>query len=164
MTVYDTADIYNTSAGVGPFNSSLIQPFIESLQATAPDYPYQVLPFTYFAAVYILVANPLISTISSPVHCLDGSNCISYLLSGGLEMVAHWTPEGYEEYSMVKIDRVPSVQLDFSRPTSDKFYSTDCSIFGQSGTTIGIRLCVAQDQSTLGLVRAGLSADFTTSS
>ncbi|KAJ9144673.1 hypothetical protein NKR23_g5763 [Pleurostoma richardsiae] len=156
ITVYDTADVYDATAGVGPFNASLIQPFINLLQSTAPSYAYQVLPFTYYAAVYILVANPLISTISESVHCPGDSTCASYLLSGGLEMVAPWVPQGYDGYGMVKIDHAPSIQIDFSRPMTDTFEEEDCSLFGQTGSRIGIRLCVAQDQSASGSLRAGL--------
>lgn len=154
VTVYDTARTRNATAGVGPFNASLIEPFTNYLRLLAPSYPYQVLPFTYLAAVYILVLNPLISTVSEPVRC-EGDKCVSYLLSGGLEMVAPWNLPGHEEHTMIKVDNTPSIQMDFSAPASDMFLLTDCDDFGKSGFNIGIRLCVAQESDDASL-RAGM--------
>ena len=142
------------TAGVGPFNSSLITPFINSLQSLAPDYPYQVLPFTCYAAVYALVLNPLLSTRSSPVSCKT-SNCTSYLLSGGLSMVAPWVERGHPDYPLVKIRKTPSIQVDFSGPTDDSFSASDCDLFGQTDSLLGIRLCVTELSSGSGLLRAG---------
>lgn len=153
-TVYDTAETFNVTAGVGPFNGSLVQPFMNFLQSTAPGYPYAILPFTYFAAVYILVVNPLISTISEPVHCV-GTGCVSYLLSGGLEMVAPWQNSEHAGYPMVKIENAPSMQFDFSGPVDSAFSESDCDVFGQQGFAIGIKMCVARDAGTEGSLRAG---------
>lgn len=156
MTVYDTAITYNVTAGVGPFNSSLVDPFFAALASTAPGYPYSILPFTYFAAVYILVVNPLISTISEPVHCV-GPSCVSYLLSGGLSMVAPWQDHGLPEYPMVKVNGAPSMQFDFSGPIQTEFPDGDCDVFGQHGFAIGIRVCVSKDQNVPGGLSAGKS-------
>ncbi|KAI0438358.1 hypothetical protein F4803DRAFT_569647 [Xylaria telfairii] len=154
-TVYDTASTYNATAGVGPFNHSLIQPFMDALHRSAPGYPYTVLPYTYYAAVYTLVLNPLVTSISKPVACKTGG-CTSYLLSGGLEYVAPWVPQGNDGHDLVKIDKVPSVQLDFETSPSSKFLETECETFGEFGFTIGIRLCIAESQTSHALIRAGL--------
>lgn len=159
MTVYDTIYTYNATAGVGPFNASLIQPFMNALHSCSPTYPYEILPYTYYAAVYTLVLNPLISTISEPVSC-QGHSCVSYLLSGGLEMVTPWTPDGHEDYPMVKIDKAPSLQMDFTAPASSSFQATECDVFGEYGFTIGIRLCISVEESTTELLRAGLFVCF----
>lgn len=82
---------------------------------------------------------------------------MSYLLSGGLEMVAPWTPLTTEDYPIIKIDNVTSIQLDFAEGIrSDIFSDTDCDVFGEVGFAIGIRLCVAEDPSNIGLLNAGL--------
>ncbi|KAJ8128335.1 hypothetical protein O1611_g5298 [Lasiodiplodia mahajangana] len=154
-TVYDTASMYNATAGVGPFNQSLIQPFMDALHSTAPDYPYEVLPYTYYAAVYTLVLNPLVTSISKPVAC-ETRSCISYLLSGGLEYVAPWVPQGNDDHDLIKIGKVPSVQLDFETGPSSEFLETECETFGEFGFTIGIRLCIAESQTSHRLLRAGL--------
>lgn len=157
VTVYDTVHTYNATAGVGPFNASLVEPFTRRLRASAPAYPYEIVPFTYLAAVYFLVVNPLISTVASPVvTCLAGNQCVSYLLSGGLEMVAPWMPSGYDRHSMVRIDNAPAVQLDFWGPADDGFLETDCDDFGKTGFNIGIRLCMAPQPDDAGL-RVGMS-------
>ncbi|KAJ4407286.1 hypothetical protein N0V82_009955 [Gnomoniopsis sp. IMI 355080] len=120
ITLYDTLYTYDVTAGVGPFNASLVHPFIDYLQGLSPDYPYTVLPYTQFCAAYTLVLNPLIATVSEPVACISDTpgDCMSYLLSGGLEMVAPWVPELDPDFPMVKIDNVQAVQMDFSGSTS----------------------------------------------
>ncbi|RYC57014.1 hypothetical protein CHU98_g9193 [Xylaria longipes] len=140
-TVYDTASTYNATAGVGPFNHSLVQPFMDALHLSAPSYPYEVLPYTYYAAVYTLVLNPLVTSISKPVTCETGS-CMSYLLSGGLEYVAPWVPQGNDDHDLVKIDKVPSLQLDFETNSSSRFLETECETFGEFGFTIGLFVCL----------------------
>ncbi|KAF4967229.1 hypothetical protein FSARC_5208 [Fusarium sarcochroum] len=154
VTVYDTSHKYNVTAGVGPFNGSLVPPFMRYIQSLAPEYPYHVLPYTYYAAVYALVANPLVSTVIDS-STWQGDDCISYLLSGGLSMVAPWIPVGHEGYPMVKIDNVTSIQLDFTERVDAGFKDTDCNMFGQKGTIIGVRLCVAQGATGPGSLRAG---------
>lgn len=154
VTVYDTGTIYNVTAGVGPFNGSYVQPFIESLASLQPDYSYQLLPYTYFASVYNPVISPLLSNIVAPVQC-SGSNCFSYLLSGGLEMVTPWNPLGYANYPLVKIDSVPTIQVEFDDLIDDDFADADCDVFGASNTPIGIRLCIAGDDD-LARLRAGI--------
>lgn len=127
---------------------------MDALHLSAPGYPYEVLPYTYYAAVYTLVLNPLVTSISKPVAC-ETDGCMSYLLSGGLEYVAPWVPQGNEDHDLVKIDKVPSVQLDFETSPSSKFLETECETFGEFGFTIGIRLCIAESQTSHGLIRAG---------
>ena len=153
-TIYDTALAYNVSAGVGRFNASLVEPFMEFMQSLAPEYPYQVLPFTYFASVYVLVLNPLFSTITSPIQC-QGQGCVSYLLSGGLSMAGPWVPPGSVDHSLVRIRDVPSVQLEFSGPVDSNFQDADCDVFGKGGFAIGIKVCVVRHPSPLGSLRAG---------
>jgi hypothetical protein len=154
VTVYDSRHRYDVTAGVGPFNGSLVRPFMKYIHSLAPDYPYNVLPYTYHAAVYALVANPLVSTLIETPSC-QKSNCISYLLNGGLSMVAPWLPAGYEDYSMVKIDIVISVQLEFTKTEDTHFKEADCDIYGGAGTVIGIRVCVAPGRRGYGSLRAG---------
>lgn len=158
MTVYDTAYSYNVSAGVGSFNASLVEPFISYLQGLSPTYPYTVLPYTYYAAAYTLVLNPLITTIVDPVSCTSqkSGDCISYLLTGGLEMVAPWVPSEHTDYPMIKVDNAPAVQMDFSgvlEVDHEPFADSNCDIYGDSETTIGIKLCV--EEKSAGTLRSG---------
>ncbi len=157
VTVYDTLMTYNVTAGVGPFNASYVQPYFDELRGLAPQYPYQVLPYSSFAMVNSLVADPTYSTVSTPVACA-GDGCSSYLLSGGLVMTTPWVPMGYGDHPMVKVDDVPSIQLDFDRAAAAaaSFADADCSVYGSPDTTIGVRLCLRTAGSSPGRLLAGL--------
>lgn len=154
ITVYDTAHTYSVTAGVGPFNGSLVQPFRDFLHSLAPTYPYETLPYSYFAAAYTLVVNPLVSVVAETHECSDNL-CVSYILSGGLEMVVPWVPQVHHDHSLVMVKRVPSIQVDFTGPTLDSFDDSDCDVFGESRVAIGIRLCLAPVRSSPGSIRAG---------
>ena len=119
-----------------------MQPFRDFLRTLAPTYEYETLPCSYFAAAYTLVVNPLVSVVAETRGCSDNL-CMSYILSGGLEMVIPWVPQGYDDHSMVMVKNVPSIQADFTGPTMDRFNDSDCDVFGQSRVAIGIQLCLA---------------------
>ncbi|KAH6660903.1 hypothetical protein BKA67DRAFT_617481 [Truncatella angustata] len=156
VTVYDTSEIYNVTAGVGSFNGTNVQQFIDLLQDNQPDYPYQVFPYNYYAPVYNLVTNPTFSSLADPVKC-SGSSCFSYLLSGGLEMVTPWVSLRDPTFPLARIYDVPSIQLEFSQmPRDFSFASKDCSIFGTNTSTIAARLCVRDDADNFGVLNAGL--------
>ncbi|KAI1868845.1 hypothetical protein JX265_006824 [Neoarthrinium moseri] len=141
---------------VGPFQGSYVQPFIDFLQGTQEGYPYQVLPYGYYAPVYNLVINPMFSSLTDPIRC-SGNNCYSYLLNGGLEMVTPWISLEDSSFPLVHIHDVPSIQLEYT-PLSDyhHFESTDCSILGSPDSSIAARLCLSMDKSNPGTVNAGL--------
>lgn len=159
MIVYDVATTYNVTAGIGAFNGSLVQPFFANLKTLVPGDPYTLLPFQYFAAMYILVINPLISTTSSPVKC-PGNSCVSYLLSGGLSQSEPWDSSTFtdlQDYQMARVDNTPSVQIDFSSPVSDVFTNADCDQFGSLDSPIAMRFCVVNDKTVPNALRAGPS-------
>lgn len=151
--MYDTAITYNVTAGVGTFNASYVAPFLDYLQLISPGYNYRVLPYNYYAVVFNLVIDPTYSGPSSPVNYFGDD--FSYLLTGGLQMATPWTPSGYEDYPLVKIEHIPSVQLDFSSFETDVFHNDDCSVYGQDTTAIGVRLCVTGNVQT-GIIYAGM--------
>lgn len=153
--MYDTAHTYAVTAGVGPFNGSLVQPFRDFLHSLSPTYPYDTPPYTYFAAAYTLAVNPLVSVVAETPGCSDNL-CMSYILSGGLEMVVPWVPEIHADHSMIMVGHVPSIQVDFTGPVMDVFEDADCDVFGESQVTIGIRLCLAPVKSNPGSIRAGM--------
>jgi hypothetical protein len=62
---------------------------------------------------------------------------MTYLLTGGVEMVAPWTPLGTEDYPKIKIDSVTGVQLDFTEGISSEIFSgSDCDVIGEAGYNI----------------------------
>ncbi|KAK8102430.1 hypothetical protein PG984_015576 [Apiospora sp. TS-2023a] len=153
-TVYETALIYNITAGVGAFNGSLVHPFLAFLRSLAPDYPYTTLPYNYYAMAGSLVVYPIFGVVVAPVYC-KGSGCFSYLLNGGLEMGIPGVPQGYSEYPLVKIENAPAVQIEFTTlKVFKEFDKRDCSVYGAPSTIIGIELCLAQGPEWGGLQAA----------
>lgn len=136
---------YNVTAGVGPFNGSYVGSYIQGLRDLAPDYKYQVVPYSNLAIVYNLVVNPMHSLVSPPINC-KGNLCDSYLLTGGLVMTTPWPPTNYSEHPVVEVYKAPATQIDFERGLhqGDSFSNADCSVFGADGFLIGIQLCVAE--------------------
>ncbi|KAH6687780.1 hypothetical protein F5X68DRAFT_231327 [Plectosphaerella plurivora] len=157
VVVYDTAYSYEAVAGVGPFNSSLVDPFMNRIKSPTSDYDYNVLPYTYYSVVYNLVSNPVFANSHQPVDC-SGPTCVSYVLSGGVLMSAHWQPTGYQAYPLLKLPSVPVMQLDFdTKPTGNNFTDmADCDLIGADKLRIGVRLCLARSSSRPGAVEAGL--------
>lgn len=141
--------------GLGPFNASLVQPYRDFLHSLAPAYPYETLPYSSFAAAYTLVVNPLVSVVTETHGCTDNL-CMSYILSGGLEMVVPWVPQLHHDHSLVMVKRVPSIKADFTGPVRDFFDESECDIFGEAGVAIGIRLCLAPEPSNPASIRAGM--------
>ncbi|KAK4218445.1 hypothetical protein QBC37DRAFT_274751 [Rhypophila decipiens] len=162
ISVYDTGLSYDVTAGIGPFTGSLVQPFIDLLQTRAETKSQTLVPYTFAHLVNLLVTNPAISTVSSPVSCTDDGKggCTSYLVTGGLESVTPWiTPaQYYSDFTMARLDRVPSIQVDVSTLDAPKtgFSDKDCEIFGKYGIIIGLKLCIAADPTRQGSLRAGL--------
>ncbi|KAK8024444.1 hypothetical protein PG993_012510 [Apiospora rasikravindrae] len=153
-TVYETALSYNVTAGVGPFNGSLVPPFLGFLESLAPDYPYTTVPYNYYAMAGSLVAYSTFGVVAEPVYC-KGDGCFSYLLTGGLEMAMPDVPQGYPECPLVKIASSPAVQMEFThRKEYEGFNKRDCSVYGAPGTPIGIELCLAQGPKWGGLQAA----------
>ncbi|KAK8101432.1 hypothetical protein PG999_011806 [Apiospora kogelbergensis] len=157
VTVYDTGLIYNVTAGVGRFNGSLVQPFKTFLHTIQPGYPYETIPYNYIASVYTLVLDPLLSTVAETQQC-SVKPCVSYLITGGLTTVIPWVPRDYMDYSLVKVEKAPSIQADFTGPLPNNivFSDSECDTFGQDGILIGIRLCLRMHPSEPGLVMAGM--------
>ncbi|KAH8671538.1 hypothetical protein BX600DRAFT_434637 [Xylariales sp. PMI_506] len=143
VTVYDTAYEYEVTSGIGPFNSSYVDQFVDSLQ----DPPFSVIPYSYSSVVYNLVTNSLFSTITEPLGCQRSDrdlNCESYILSGGLSMTAPWTPPGNLDHPLVRIANVPSIQVEFLGHSGNiSFESSDCVLFGSNETYIAAELCLA---------------------
>ncbi|KAK7917442.1 hypothetical protein PG985_011050 [Apiospora marii] len=143
-TIYETALTYNVTAGVGPFNGSLVHPFLDFLESLAPDYPYTTLPYNYYAMAGSLITYPMLGLVAEPIYC-EGQGCFSYLLSSGLEMAVPGVPRGFSDYPLVRIVDVLAIQIEFNEVTTHEvFESKDCNVYGAPGTSIGIELCLAQ--------------------
>ena len=156
--VYESVMSYNVTAGVGPFNGSYVQEYLETVQKTDQGYRYVVLPYSTLITASNLVVNPMHSTAVDAVTCGDNRICNSYLLSGGLIMTTPWPPTNYTSYPVITIRDVPSIQIDFVRGVdNDTFnYAEDCSVFGEAGFLIGMKFCLARSKSSVGSLFAGM--------
>ncbi|KAK3315604.1 hypothetical protein B0H66DRAFT_347508 [Apodospora peruviana] len=155
VTVYDTIDTYQVTAGVGMFRPEYVAPYFAFLSDLEPGYPYKLLPYSSYAVVYNLVANPIYSTVEQPIDC-TGSGCASYLMSGGILMTTPWQPEGYPEHQSFRTHQTPTVQMEFQTgPGNDTYAEEYCEIYGaDSGTLIAMRFCMAADPNKAGRVKA----------
>lgn len=163
ITVYDNGLSYDVTAGIGPFRGSLVQPFVDFLQTRAQEGTENnaLVPYSFSHLVNMLVMNPAISTVASPIACTGNGTggCTSYLVTGGLESVTPWiTPsQYYSEFTMARLDRVPSIQVDVSTLVPEKagFADENCEIFGKYGIIIGLKLCITADPTSQGSLRTG---------
>ncbi|KAH6687226.1 hypothetical protein F5X68DRAFT_9182 [Plectosphaerella plurivora] len=154
VVVYDTAHTYDVTAGVGPFNASLVAGFMDYMNATSAGYNFRVLPYTYYSVVNNLITNPIYSSVAAPIDC-DGSECTSYIFSGGIFMTSAWQPSGYRDHPLLKVSNLPAMQLEFdNHPTGSNFTDVDCDLFGDETARIGVRLCLSPRDS--GALEAGL--------
>lgn len=159
VVVYDTAHSYNVTAGVGQFNASLVDRFMDSINISASGYEHKVLPYSYYGAVHNLVANPVFSNVAEPVICRSEA-CLSYILSGGIYMTAAWQPLGYKEYPMMKVPQLPVMQLDFDNlPSGSNYTDVECDVFGNNSTRIGARLCLSRSAQHPDTIEAGKPAN-----
>jgi len=149
VSVYDTVESFNASAGIGPFNASHVDGFLRALSDTAPDYPLNILPYTYYGIVYNLLANPLFTTAVDPIRCSksdENLSCQAHLLSGGLSMVTPFNPGGHRDYNLVRVPETPTTQLDSSgrQRLPQKFLDSDCDVFGSNDTLIAVKFCLSR--------------------
>jgi hypothetical protein len=156
VTIYYEADTYDVTAGLGPFNASYVAPFLDKLQSVSPQYRSSVVPYSFTAISYNLVANQMYTTVCEPEQC-KGDSCRAYLMSGGLMMLTPWIPASYPSYPLVMVRDVPSVQIEFlhSPPNQKEFSDADCDVFGAPGVLIGVRLCLRTAESNPGFVDVG---------
>ncbi|KAI1967016.1 hypothetical protein LOZ58_000509 [Ophidiomyces ophidiicola] len=155
-TGYDALYSYNVTAGVGQFNGSFVEPYLQKLQNLTPEYPYRIISYTTLSTAYNLVVNPMHSVIIPPISCKE-DGCDSYLLSGGLVMTTPWPPTDHPSHPVIQIYNVPSTQIEFRRniDEGESFLNDDCTMFGDQSSLIGIKLCLAHSRKVNGSVIAG---------
>jgi hypothetical protein len=135
--------LYNVTAGIGPFNASYVQPFMEQLSATDNNTQHTILPYTYYGWANNIVTNPTLSTVMEPSS--SGPANISYLLSGGVWGAAPWVPRDHEDQMFVRLDQVPGMQLDFQgKHGPNDFQKDQCRVLGNrdDDNLIAAELCL----------------------
>lgn len=154
--MYDTGHTYPVSAGIGPFNASLVEPFMQRLKALAPSYKYSTLPYSYYGVVQDLVINPFYSTAAQPLYCearshQDGADdCAAYLFSGGTVLSTPWIPSGFPDHPQVLMDNVSMIHAEFFPVAAEKHFdnSAECRLFGSNSTKIAVKFCLSQSSPT----------------
>ncbi|KAK4445479.1 hypothetical protein QBC34DRAFT_472396 [Podospora aff. communis PSN243] len=160
VTVFDTALVYDVTSGIGPFNASYVDSFINAFQDQDTFPPTSIVPYAYSSVVHNLIANSLLSTVAKPVLCESSERdleCASYIISGGLSLAAPWTPVGNPDHPLVRIKDVPTIQTEFQgryMTGPSPFSDTDCLFFGSNRSRIAADFCLSA--SAEGQMHAGL--------
>jgi hypothetical protein len=149
-------DSYSAIAGIGPFNGSLVVPYIQRLQKIQPNYPLKIMPYSTIAVSTTLMSNPLYSLEHLPIACQEES-CQSILMSGGAIQATPNTPPGYSDPEVIVIKDVMSRQLEFQQgiPPGDTFKNKDCVVYNDNATIIAMQLCVKESTTSPGSIIAG---------
>ena len=163
-TVYRSHFTYSTMAGIGPFDGSLLSPYMKYLSDSNPDVVdgdtvqvnRSVVPYTTLALTHDLITNPQHS-ISAPHTGCNDENCTSYILPGGLESARPKPPTNYTDYPIMLLESVPATQIDFlnGADPAEVFTQDDCDLFWQNPWAIAIRFCLAPSQAKDGAFVAG---------
>ena len=147
-TTYQPRSTYELTAGVGAFNSSLVEPVIDLYTEDDASVPYGLL-----ALVNDLVTNPTISISVNSIGCTDPS-CVAYLLAGGLITTTPWPPTTDAESPIVEIWNAPAIQVEFEDriSSSDQFLQSDCDIIGDPTKIVAVQICTAESKSSPGSI------------
>lgn len=146
-TVYDPVLTFNATAGAGSFNGSFVTTALERVNGTIT---YQALAYAYN-----FVTNNQFSIMASPVSCFGG--CDSYIFPGALWSLNPAPPDNSPPDAVVKIYSSPAIQMDFMKDLSDgdTFSEQDCTVYGENGSSIGIKFCLAKSEVYSGSIIAG---------
>jgi hypothetical protein len=137
------------TAGIGVFNSSLVQPSLNEWNHSVP--------YGLSSQLYNFVVNTEISVEGPAISCLDESNCNSYLLPGSLGTSTPWPPGGSPESPVVAIWNAPAVQYEFRDgiDSQDYFSQSDCDVIGGGQFNLAVQVCIAQSNAYPGSLILG---------
>jgi hypothetical protein len=68
-------------------------------------------------------------------------------------MMTPWLPPDYDEYPSIRIDKTPSLQVEFLKTDNHLFEEGDCKIYGSNATLIAAKFCLSETDS--GSLHAG---------
>ena len=158
VVINKTSSIYNVTAGVGMFRGSYVSKFLQQLQETNAG--LTTLPYSIITTASQLTLNSRHSITTSSVTCTSPKDCNAYLLPGGLMSSTPWPPVDHEDHPLITIHDAPASQLDFERiwPSDETQLfndAQDCRVFGSDGFRVGMKFCLAQNQSEPDSLLAG---------
>lgn len=154
-TVYRTAFDYDAVAGVGSFNGSYVNPFVEAYRNNQID-RHDVVPYTTLALASHLVSDPSHSIAIDAVNC-SSKVCDSFFISGGLPLSWPWPPRNYSDLPVILLKSVPGTHIQFQRHLDNEipFDDDDCDTYYEENYLIAIRFCTKTSTQSPGLLHAG---------
>ena len=137
-TIYVPSSTYYTTAGIGTFNGSLVQPFLAASNGS--------IPYGLHSWLSSFVSDPEVVIAGPPVDCFDVDHCISYLIPGSLGNSAPWPPKGSPEDPVVEIWDAPAIQYEFldSIDGEDELIKSDCDVIGSEKYILAVEVCIGQ--------------------
>lgn len=94
---------------------------------------------------------------TEPIICQRSATCDSYILPGGIQSISPQAPNNNTD-PVIIIQNSPASQLDFLKginSNDSSFVQSDCAVYGDEKYLVGLEVCVAKSQSTLGSIVAG---------
>ncbi|KAI8710957.1 hypothetical protein NCS52_01524600 [Fusarium sp. LHS14.1] len=149
-TSYYPIDVFDVLAGTGPFNGSLVGPFLREFNTTIP----------YFAIAnsYSFIYNPEFSVSLQPSSCAGGMiPCDSYILPGGTYLMWPQLNSTVSVGSVISIESAPAMRINFAEGLSsgDNFFSSaDCAVFGEN--RVGLQFCLSDSTVHHESLKAGI--------
>ncbi|KAH8690821.1 hypothetical protein BGW36DRAFT_432603 [Talaromyces proteolyticus] len=149
MTSYYPISTFNVLAGTGPFNASLIGPFLQQFNTT--------IPYFALASSYSFINNPAFSISLEPSCSGSMTPCDSYLLPGGIYLMWPQLSGNVSDGSVVSIQNAPAMRIDFTEGlgSDDNFFSaSDCTVYGDG--LAAVNFCLSESNIHHGSLKAGV--------
>ncbi|KAJ5746569.1 hypothetical protein N7520_011751 [Penicillium odoratum] len=125
-TSYYPINTFDVLAGTGPFNGSLIGPFLEEFNTT--------IPYFAIAGSYSFVNDPAFSISIEPSSCAgEMTPCNSYLFPGGIYLMWPQLNSSMPVDTVISIENAPAMRVDFAKGLSSNdnfFLAADCTTYG----------------------------------
>lgn len=144
-----TLRTFDVLAGTGPFNGSLVKPFLSTYNTTVPYFA--------IASSYSFISNPQFSVSLQPPSCAGGMvPCESHVLPGGTYLMWPQINDSVPVGLVVHIDNAPAMRLDFAQGlnTSDDYFSpASCAIYGDG--IVALMFCLEKSATHHDALKAG---------
>jgi hypothetical protein len=157
VTNYQSSFVYNITAGIGQYNGSFVEPYLEKLQSHGGNSTQKVLPYSSLARAYNLVSNPIHTVSMPPIDC-TGEGCYSFLMTGGLDLTTPLPHMESPSSPLVEIPEVMGRQIEYQMGLADGdvLGESDCTMYSDDITIIAIRFCLAESRVNDGAFIAGM--------
>ena len=166
-TVYKAEFTYPALAGVGPFDGTLVAPFLDFLKSGTGGLTAIPIPYSMTALTHNLIVNPQHSISSPHKSCNADLACDSYTLPGGLATANHnfgdsdnmLPPTNRTDLPAITLGSVPATRIDFHRgilPNDTTLTLSNCDFFYQQPYLIALYFCLAPSTIRPGSILAAI--------